>query len=100
MRRRGAVAAFAALLLLTGMFVAVHRGARGRSVAERLSSTADRQEAADVVRTELEQEIEHLRGRTRIVRAAERLGLHLPTEDELVILDLPGKAQRDREGPR
>jgi cell division protein FtsL len=85
MRLRGILTAFAAILLLAAMFVAVHRGARGRGIAERVS---DRREAADVQRNELRQEIEYLRSRGRVVDAAERLGMHLPSEEELVILDM------------
>lgn len=92
MRLRGIFVAFAAILLLAGMFVAVHRGARGRGIAERISQTNDRYEAADVQRNELRQEIEYLRSRSRIVDEAERLGMHLPSEDELVIIDLRGRA--------
>jgi len=91
MRLRGILTAFAAILLLAGMFVAVHRGARGRGIAERVSEINDRREAADVQRNELRQEIEYLRSRARVVDAAERLGLHLPSEEELVILDLRGR---------
>lgn len=92
MRLRGILVAFAAILLLAGMFVAVHRGARGRGMAERIGQINDRFEAADVQRNELRQEIEYLRSRGRIVDAAERLGMHLPSEEELVILDLRGRA--------
>jgi len=91
-RLRGILVALAAILLLAGMFVAVHRGARGRFIAERISETSDRFEAADVQRNELRQEIEYLRSRSRIVDAAERLGMHLPSEEELVILDLRSHA--------
>ncbi len=88
MRLRSILTALAAILLLAGMFVAVHRGARGRAIAERVSEISDRREAADVQRNELRQEIEYLRSRGRVVDAAERLGMHLPSEEELVILDL------------
>jgi cell division protein FtsL len=88
MRLRGILTAFAAILLLAAMFVAVHRGARGRGIAERVSEVSDRREAADVQRNELRQEIEYLRSRGRVVDAAERLGMHLPSEEELVILDM------------
>ncbi len=98
MKPRGLLTAFAAALLLAGMYVAVHRGASGRGVVESLARIGDRQETADVIRAELEQDIEHLRSRARVVRAAERLGMHLPTEDELVILDLRGEAERVRGG--
>ncbi|UCC47893.1 MAG: hypothetical protein JSV41_10465 [Gemmatimonadota bacterium] len=90
MRLRGLLSAFSAMLLLAGMFVAVHRGAYGRGVAERIGGINDGLEAAEVLRSELRQKISYLRGRARIVRAAERLGLHEPTEEELVILDLSG----------
>jgi Flp pilus assembly protein TadB len=89
-RLKGILTAFSAMLLLAGMFVAVHRGARGREMAERISAISDRQEAAEVQRSELGQRIEYLRSRSRVIRAAERLGLHLPSEEELVILDLGG----------
>lgn len=88
MRLRGILVAFAAILLLAGMFVAVHRGARGRGIAENVSQVNDRLEAADVRRNELRQQIEYLRSRSRVVDSAKRLGMHLPSEDELVILDL------------
>jgi cell division protein FtsL len=92
MRLRGILTASAAILLLAGMFVAVHRGARGRGIAERISATTDQRETADVRQNELRQEIEYLRSRTRVIGAAEQLGLHLPSEDELVILDLRDRA--------
>jgi cell division protein FtsL len=88
MRIRGILTAFSAMLLLAGMFVAVHRGARGHGIAERISGINDRLEAADETRSELRQRIEFLNSRTRVVRAAEALGLHLPSEDELVYLDI------------
>ncbi|MGD8698015.1 MAG: hypothetical protein PVJ43_01915 [Gemmatimonadales bacterium] len=91
MRLRGMLTAFAAILMLAAMFVAVHRGARGRGIAERVSEISDRREAADVQRNELRQEIEYLRSRSRVVDAAEGLGLRLPSEEELVILDLRGQ---------
>ncbi len=91
MTSRGLLTAGAAVLLLAGMYVSVHRGATGRAVAERLGRISDQQEATAVTRAELERDIEHLRSRARVIRAAERLGMHVPTEDELVILDLRGE---------
>jgi cell division protein FtsL len=90
MRLRGMLTAFSAMLLLAGMFIAVHRGARGRMIAERVSAIDDRQETAEVRRNELRQRVEYLHSRSRIVHAAESLGLHQPSEDELVYLDLSG----------
>lgn len=93
MRLRGAPLAFTAMLMLVSMFMAVHRGARGREVVEKISELNDRQAAADARRNELRQEIEYLRSRARVVRAAERLGMHVPSEDELVILEVtPSRA--------
>ena len=88
MRIRGVLTAFSAMLLLAGMFAAVHRGSRGHATVERISETVDELAAVKTKRNELTQEIEYLRSRTRVVRAAEMLGLHLPTEEELVILEL------------
>ncbi|KPK80814.1 MAG: hypothetical protein AMS25_08735 [Gemmatimonas sp. SM23_52] len=100
MRLRALLSALSAVFLLAGMFVAVHRGAYGRGVAERIGAANDRLEAAEVRRSELGQEIAYLRGRARILRAAERLGLHEPTEDELVILELsPGPSRALGGGP-
>ncbi|MGD2154861.1 MAG: hypothetical protein PVG79_16470 [Gemmatimonadales bacterium] len=90
MRLRGILTAVSAMLLLAGMFIAVHRGARGRVIAERVSAIDHRQETAVVVKNELRQRVEYLRSRSRIVRAAQSLGLHRPSEDELVYIDLSG----------
>ncbi len=90
MRLRGILTALAAMLLLAGMFVAVHRGASGRGIAERISEVNHGQEAASLRRSELAQRVEYLRSRPRIIEAAEGLGLHQPSEEELVILDLSG----------
>jgi cell division protein FtsL len=98
MRARGVLAGVAAMLLLAAMFVAVHRGAHGRAIAESIGQMHDRREAAAVRQAELEQRIEQLRSRTRVVRVASRLGLHLPSEDELVILDLSGTGSRRAAG--
>jgi Flp pilus assembly protein TadB len=84
------------MLLLAAMFVAVHRGARGRSMSERISEARDRREAAEVEKEELAKRVEFLRGRNRVVRAAARLGLHMPSEDELVIIDLSTWKPRGR----
>jgi hypothetical protein len=98
MRLRGLFTAFSAMLLLAAMFVAVHRGAQGREIAERLGRLEVRQAAADMEREELESLIVHLGSRPRIERAAKDLGLHTPSEDELVVLDLTGMASGSPEG--
>ncbi len=93
MTLRGAFIGSATLLLLAGMFVAVHRGARGRELGERIGATIDGLAAVEVQLNEQRREIEQLRSRARIVRASEALGLHLPSEEEFVILDLSGWAR-------
>lgn len=94
MRFRALLAAFSAILLLAGMFLAVHRGARGRETAGRIGEVKARVAAAEVRENELRRELEGLRSRARIIREGERLGLHLPSEDELVILDLGSAASK------
>ena len=98
MRMRGAFAAMATLLLLTGMFVAVHRGGRGRELNERIAALQSRSAAAEVQSSELGRQIEVLRSRSHIVRVAEELGLHMPSEEEFVILDLSRWISRSSEG--
>lgn len=98
MKSRGVLTAFSAMLLLAGMFAAVHRGARGRAIVEHVRGMSDRRESAEARLSELQREIEQLLSRTRIVRAAERLGLHLPSEEELVILDISGEATQSTGG--
>jgi len=88
------------MLLLAAMFLAVHRGARGHEIATQLSELSDRQEAAEVQRGELESRLSHLRSRPRIGRAAARLGLHTPVEDELVHLELRRLPARTPGGSR
>jgi cell division protein FtsL len=90
MRVRGVLTAFSAMLLLTGMFVAVHRGTRGRAIEERINDLEERRESAETGLAELGQEVERLRSRTRIERTARDLGLHVPEGDELVYLFIGG----------
>jgi cell division protein FtsL len=90
MRLRGVLTAFSAMLLLTGMFVAVHRGTRGRAIEERIKELNENREAAETRLAELDQEVERLRSRSRIERAARDLGLHVPEGDELVYLFIGG----------
>lgn len=90
MRVRGILTAFSAMLLLAGMFVAVHRGTRGRQIDQRVREIEARREAADTRMAELTQETEYLRSRPRIERAAEELGMHMPEGDELVYLFIGG----------
>jgi cell division protein FtsL len=88
MTRRGALAALAAALLVAGMFVSVHRGARGREIEAHVAEIGERRLTAGEREAGLRQEIERLRSRARITREAERLGMHVPGDSELVYLDL------------
>lgn len=90
MRLRGIFTAFSAMLLLAGMFVAVHRGTRGRLIEGRVEGLYDRLESADAILAELDQEVTYLSSRPRIERAAAELGMHVPEGDELVYLFIGG----------
>ncbi|NIR46124.1 MAG: hypothetical protein GWN99_16985 [Gemmatimonadetes bacterium] len=98
MRLRGILTAFSAMLLLAGMFVAVHRGTRGRAIEERIKELDESREAAETRAAELAQDVERLRGRTRIERAGRELGLHVPEGDELVYLFIGGVATATGDG--
>lgn len=81
-----------AMALLVSMFAAVHRGTRGREAAARLRALDEQRAALEAQRTHLLRSIEVLRSRARVVPAAEALGLHLPSEGELVVLELAAEA--------
>lgn len=85
----GLVTGVLSIGLLAAMFVAVHRGARGRERAAMIQKLDERRLALEGQRTELLRRIETLGGRARVVRAASALGLRLPGERELVVLELP-----------
>lgn len=100
MRLRGLFTAFSAMLLLGAMFIAVHRGAQGREIAERLGELSHLQVTAEIEQQELESLIVRLGSRPRIERAARDLGLHTPSEDELVVLVMTGTVARSTEGAK
>lgn len=77
------------IALLAAMFAAVHRGARGREQARVIHALEEERLALEARRAELVRRIEELSGRARVIRAAGALGLRLPAEGELVILELP-----------
>lgn len=89
------------IALLAAMFAAVHRGARGRESARLIQTLDEQRMALEARRGELVRRIEDLSSRARVVRAAAALGLRLPGEGELVILELPaGEAAGARGGGR
>ncbi len=86
---QGLLAVVLSIALLAAMFAAVHRGARGREQAAVIGRLDEQRLALESQRTELLRRIEHLGSRARIVRAAAALGLRLPGEGELVVLEVP-----------
>ncbi len=99
MRLRGIFTAFSAMLLLAGMFMAVHRGTRGRQTEGQVKLLNDRLESADARLAELDQEIVYLSSRPRIERAATELGMHVPEGDELVYLFIGGVPTASGDSP-
>ena len=85
----GLGAVVVSIALLAAMFAAVHRGARGREQTQRVQVLEEQRLALEARRSELLRRIESLSSRTRVIRAAGALGLKLPGEGELVILELP-----------
>ncbi|MBI4512601.1 MAG: hypothetical protein HY702_00685 [Gemmatimonadetes bacterium] len=101
MRLVGRLAALAvASGLLVSMFAAVHRGARGRERVAAIQRLDEQRAAIEAQRTELLRGIEVLRSRARVVPAAQALGLRLPAEGELVILELRVEAATGAESGR
>ena len=85
----GLGAVVVSIALLAAMFAAVHRGARGREQARSVQLLDEQRLALEARQSQLLRRIETLSGRTRVIRAAGALGLKLPGEGELVILELP-----------
>lgn len=85
----GLGAVVVSIALLAAMFAAVHRGARGREQTRVVRALDEQRLALEARRAELDGRIEALSSRTRVIRAAGALGLKLPGEGELVILELP-----------
>jgi cell division protein FtsL len=78
------------LLLLGSLVLVTWRQTRGRDLEAGLSSIEKRHANAEAERVELVRRIEQLRSRARIVQVArDRLGMHLPTDREIVFLPIP-----------
>lgn len=88
----GLGAVVVSIALLAAMFAAVHRGARGRERARTVQALDEQRLALETRKAELVRRIEALSQRARVIRAAGSLGLRLPGEGELVILELPPTA--------
>lgn len=98
MRARALLVAVSAIVLLAAMFVAVHRNTRGHALVEEIGRLTDTRTAAMARSAELRREIEELRSRPRIVKVAEGMGLHVPSEEELTVLDLTSRRGASEEG--
>lgn len=88
------------LLMLGALSLVVWRQTRGASLAGELRALETERSAAEAERLELVARIQRLQSRARIARVAgERLGLHLPSEEEIVLLAIPAMPPAD-EGDR
>jgi cell division protein FtsL len=85
------VLAFAWIVtLLASLVVVTWRQTRGRVLEQELSAVEQRRAIVEAERVELVRQIEQLRSRARIVKVARtRLGMHLPTDREIVFLPVP-----------
>lgn len=93
-RRPGWVRAAGWLLLLLGsLFVVTWRQTRGLALEQALRDQETRRAVAEAERVELARRIAQLQSRSRVVRtASERLGLHLPTDAEIVFVPVRAPA--------
>lgn len=98
-RRPGWVRATAWVLLLLGaLFTVTWRQTRGLRMEEGLRDLESKRGMAEAERVELVRRVEQLRSRARIVAVArDRLGMHLPTDREIVFLPAPSDAPRARQ---
>ena len=90
--RRGWIATLASLLLLlAALFVVSWRQTRGLALEREVREVETARAMAEAQRVELTRRIERLRSRERIVQVArDRLGMHLPEDDEIVFLRVAG----------
>ena len=75
------------LLILVSLLVVTWRQTRGLAMERELRDLEGERAVAEAEQVELVRRIEELRSRARVVRVArDRLGMHLPTESEIVFL--------------
>ena len=75
------------LLLLASLSLVTWRQTRGFELEQEVRAVETSRAMKEAERVELTRRIEQLRSRSRIVRVArDRLGMHLPADDEIVIL--------------
>jgi len=82
------------LLLLASLSLVTWRQTRGLALEREVRELEVARAMKETERVELTRRIEQLRSRSRIVRVArDRLGMHLPEDDEIVFLPV-GDAPR------
>ena len=75
------------LLLLASLSLVTWRQTRGLTLEAEVRQLETSAAMAEAERIELTRRIEHLRSRARIVSVArDRLGMHLPLDEEIVLL--------------
>jgi cell division protein FtsL len=88
------------LLLLASLSFVTWRRTRGLAVEREVRELETARALAEAERVELTRRIEELRSRSRIVRVArDRLGMHLPGDDEIVFLPVADVAAPAGEAP-
>lgn len=97
-----AVGAMAWLILLLGsLSLVVWRQTRGAEMERELRGLEAERAVIETERVELARRIEELRSRSRVLRVArDRLGMHLPSDSEIVFLPVAGYTASSREGNR
>ena len=81
--------ALAFTALLASMSLVVWRQSRALEVLRALDAARTARAIAEAERSELNRKIEFLESRSRVVEEAEkRLGMHVPSSDEMVFLPL------------
>jgi cell division protein FtsL len=82
----------AAFLVVSGSVV--WRRSRGTAEARRLHDLVTRRAELDAERAQLESEIQRLLSRERLVPVAQRLGLVVPADSQLIYLPRPEPKER------
>lgn len=85
--------ALALATLMAALSLVVWRQSRALEAVRALEKARDERAAAEAARTEVQDRIQRLESRGRVVADAEkRLGMHVPTGEEIVILPASGRA--------
>ena len=84
--------AFAFAALLAALTMVIYRQSRALEVLRAADEMRGARVIAEAERSELARRIQTLESRTRVVAdARERLGMHVPSAEEIVILPLNGR---------